>query len=957
NHDAAQYIPTYDADGGILNSTNFSLSEGVVSATNNAWCASPNCLPDLKFGFRLAGDLSLSGNVCIDDGSKNGNCSTGTEEPLASMVLTIFNEAGDLLGGVTTNQTGSYRFPNLPEDSYVVHFAKEQISFMDYFFTTEIGATPALKIVEASKSILQKVLVQAAIFGVDFAFFPHPTIIAKDDFYTICPGLIFEHNSVSSNDLITNNLNRYQLLIPPTLGTVEMEVNGKFKYIPIAPECDRDKFTYQVCDLIAEVCDTANVSLVFEDKKAPTLLNIPPDLTINCDEQIPARTLVSAFDNCPSINVSLQETSSQGEDGCSLYDYTLTRTWIATDVCKNSTSATQIIEIEDKEPPSIFRIYTLPNGKKLVAGISKLVGAGWKEVSLPLNFETVPLIFNQIISANNSILPVVQTRNISSAQFEIRLQKEEAGNETYIHEKVAWIALEGGAQSTDFILNASTVLADTSPTEINFFTEFLSNPLLFTSLQTTNQQNLARVTYSNLTSSEVSVKLIETKNQELDRNITEEKVAYLGIENIGDLFDNKGNIIGEIGTKLINSGSNKIVLNHTYHNPIILVSPYNNVEHSSQLRVSELLNDNFQIQLSPLGASNFVPQPTSISYLVIEGSIPLPATDFCTNNAEDLQIGVDIVAIDNCDRLAVVSYSEQHDFNGTEQIINRSWQSSDECGNQVAYSQKIQCQGVGIVLQTFLQGALIGSKEEGLMRDDLRRKGLIPVNEPYSMLPNFKHIGSGGGEVIARELLEVTGPNAIVDWVFLELREAENFDTIVATSSGLLQRNGNVISVTGDSVVIFKNVPWGDYYITIRHRNHIGISSQNAYTFGLNTIPKIDFRNVFTATNGNYSSIKMSNTNAQWAGDTNGDEKIIYQGPNNDPSQMFYSVILDKKNSHYLTNYISRGYLVEDFNMDGITIYQGPNNDRSLLLYNTIFAHPNNRNFITNFIINIANGH
>lgn len=82
-------------------------------------------------------------------------------------------------------------------------------------------------------------------------------------------------------------------------------------------------------------------------------------------------------------------------------------------------------------------------------------------------------------------------------------------------------------------------------------------------------------------------------------------------------------------------------------------------------------------------------------------------------------------------------------------------------------------------------------------------------------------------------------------------------------------------------------------------------------------------------------------------------EKIIYQGPQNDAFEMFLYVILDDKDNHYLTNFISSGYTTKDFNMDGRIIYQGPNNDRANLLIHTILAHPENQSFFANFIISV----
>ena len=70
---------------------------------------------------------------------------------------------------------------------------------------------------------------------------------------------------------------------------------------------------------------------------------------------------------------------------------------------------------------------------------------------------------------------------------------------------------------------------------------------------------------------------------------------------------------------------------------------------------------------------------------------------------------------------------------------------------------------VGVQPRIWLDGAY----EQGanLMRDDLRVAGMIPSTEPYSAI-----YGGPGGETVAPSVLAVTGNNAIVDWVRVELR-------------------------------------------------------------------------------------------------------------------------------------------------------------------------------------------
>ena len=226
------------------------------------------------------------------------------------------------------------------------------------------------------------------------------------------------------------------------------------------------------------------------------------------------------------------------------------------------------------------------------------------------------------------------------------------------------------------------------------------------------------------------------------------------------------------------------------------------------------------------------------------------------------------------------------------------------------------------------------------------------MKEPYSDMDGFQHYSNGGNEVAEAILFATEGPDAVVDWVFIELRAGDDRNNIVATSAALIQRDGDIMSAKGDSLITFTNVPVGDYYVCIRHRNHLGLQTLNPYTFSPNQIPFVDFTYTFTPVLGdNNSTINMEGMKALWAGDLNSEGKIIYQGPQNDIFDMFLQVLLDQENTNFLTNFISTDYTENDFNMDGTIIFQGPNNDRSILLFNTILKHPDNPHKFPNFII------
>ncbi len=128
--------------------------------------------------------------------------------------------------------------------------------------------------------------------------------------------------------------------------------------------------------------------------------------------------------------------------------------------------------------------------------------------------------------------------------------------------------------------------------------------------------------------------------------------------------------------------------------------------------------------------------------------------------------------------------------------------------------------GARVSIKVLLQGPY--DPTTGLMTDNLRSSSLLPLEEPYTAL-GYQHYGLGGGEVVDPSVFNVTGPNAIVDWIFIELKDATDFSVVVATRSLLLQADGDVVDLDGTSDLTFYNVPDDNYYIVARHRNHLDI--------------------------------------------------------------------------------------------------------------------------------------
>jgi gliding motility-associated-like protein/uncharacterized repeat protein (TIGR01451 family) len=96
---------------------------------------------------------------------------------------------------------------------------------------------------------------------------------------------------------------------------------------------------------------TASQEITIEDNTAPLFTFIPADVTISCTDPIPGDVpLVS--DNCDQNPVfDYQEQTIPGNCGA---NFSIIKTWIATDACGNSSTVSQTITVQDINPPSIL---------------------------------------------------------------------------------------------------------------------------------------------------------------------------------------------------------------------------------------------------------------------------------------------------------------------------------------------------------------------------------------------------------------------------------------------------------------------------------------------------------------------------------------------------------------------------------------------------------------------------
>ena len=289
---------------------------------------------------------------------------------------------------------------------------------------------------------------------------------------------------------------------------------------------------------------------------------------------------------------------------------------------------------------------------------------------------------------------------------------------------------------------------------------------------------------------------------------------------------------------------------------------------------------------------------------------------------------------------------------------------------------------LSIKIKVYLEAALIENNNEKsstgrpLMRDNLRENPFtgennIPVADPYRY-PSSNVDVTGAFEfnlppgatnlydIITDSALvfSTTGENAIVDWVFVELRHKDDSTQVIAARSGLLQRDGDVVDLDGYSPLAFEGVNVDSFYIVVRHRLHLGVMSNKVaskYAFDF-TAANANIFDFGTRLNNGYDYTGLAQNKevktgyqAMWAGDFNADGKIKFTNPDDDINYLFYDVFIHPENLLGNANFnYAYGYYQGDINMNGKIKFDNPNDDKNFL-YAQLLFYPLNTSYLSNF--------
>jgi hypothetical protein len=241
--------------------------------------------------------------------------------------------------------------------------------------------------------------------------------------------------------------------------------------------------------------------------------------------------------------------------------------------------------------------------------------------------------------------------------------------------------------------------------------------------------------------------------------------------------------------------------------------------------------------------------------------------------------------------------------------------------------------------KAYLQAALLNSTD-GTMRTTLWDNGTLPLTSPYP-----------DAMVLDANVTLLQPFKRPVDWIWTELRDANDPKIVKEGRSALLLKDGSIV----DAQNVFKTMRFtrtaGNYYLVLKHRNHLGVMTGTTVALSPNTNSSSLFNNNYLADFTNGSSPITYGTHAQailngitcalWAGNANGVTQVKFQGSGNGTTSIKDRVLSEAGNTSGSNLYSFTGMSPADVNLDGQIKYQGSGND-STILKDIVLSHPGN---------------
>jgi hypothetical protein len=222
------------------------------------------------------------------------------------------------------------------------------------------------------------------------------------------------------------------------------------------------------------------------------------------------------------------------------------------------------------------------------------------------------------------------------------------------------------------------------------------------------------------------------------------------------------------------------------------------------------------------------------------------------------------------------------------------------------------------------------------------------LNQPFGGAPwNY-----AGTESVSNGFFANTGATTdIVDWVLVELHDATTPSTIVARKACFVREDGKVVDATGNDPS-FTGVGANNYYIVIKHRNHLAIRSATTVfvngaapvTYDFTTAQSQAYQNGAIVTNPAMKDLTGGGTVfGMWGGNANSNTSTRASGALSTNDYLYLVNILLGGNTATILNTYSPG----DLNLDGQVRASGALTTNDYLILVNIILGGNTANIYT----------
>ncbi len=207
---------------------------------------------------------------------------------------------------------------------------------------------------------------------------------------------------------------------------------------------------------------------------------------------------------------------------------------------------------------------------------------------------------------------------------------------------------------------------------------------------------------------------------------------------------------------------------------------------------------------------------------------------------------------------------------------------------------------LNVNVKVWLEGAY--NTTSNMMSSTLTDGSIAPTGQPFS---GSEYDGTVLEYDAGTESVGASWPTGQgTDWVLVELRTGTDPSTRVAQKAAVVGIDGVVVEASDlSSQVAFSGVPAGDYYIVVRHRNHLPVMTAGVVTLSTGAMTQYDFSSASTQAFGtNPMKLLEAGVYGMYAANGNIDSFV---------TALDFNVYLPDEKA------AQTGYRFADYNLDG----------------------------------------